>query len=216
MGKIFFTRHGETEWNIVRRMQGQDNSPLTQLGKKQASWLAKRLENTNIDIIYSSNLNRALHTAEIIRDKKEIDIIPCNELREIYLGSWQGCLATDIENEFPEKHRCFWYEPESYKPIDGETFEELSIRVGGFIDDIIKKHPDDDILIVAHAIVLKALFNHINNKGNIKTLWDGPNLKPTCLSLAHNNKGNMTIEYIGDTSHYLEVNSTGGWFLDEK
>lgn len=213
MGKIYITRHGETEWNTVKRMQGQDNSPLTELGRKQAEWLYNRLKETRIDIIYSSSLVRALDTAYILKGERDIKVIPTDALKEIYLGSWQGCLADEVEKNYPEQHRYFWYEPELYVPIDGETFEDLISRVSFWFQDILEKHANEDILIVSHAIVLKALINYVNN-GDIKTLWNGPHFKPTSLTILEHNYNQFKIELLADITHYEEVNPNG-WFMDE-
>lgn len=214
MGRIYITRHGETEWNIIRKMQGHRDSPLTELGIKQANWLSERLHDINIDYIYSSPLKRALDTASIIKGNRDIDIIPADELKEIYLGSWEGNLVDDIEKEYPSIHYNFWNEPHLYEPIDGETFSDLSSRVGMFFDNLKEKHIEDDVLIVAHAVVLKSLLNYITYK-DISKLWNGPHIKPTCLSILNNENGNIKIELIGDVSHYKEVNTTGGWFIDD-
>lgn len=213
MGKIYITRHGETEWNTVKRMQGHDNSPLTELGKKQAKWLNNRLKESKIDIIYSSSLIRALDTAYILRGERNIQVIPTDSLKEIYLGSWQGCLASEVEKNYPEQHRCFWYEPESYVPIDGENFEDLLIRVSAFFREITKVHANENVLIVAHAIVLKALLNYVN-KGSVKTLWNGPHFKPTSLTILDYNNNQFTIDLLADITHYEETNPNG-WFTDE-
>lgn len=215
MGKIYITRHGETEWNTVRRMQGQNNSPLTELGEKQALWLAKKLESVSIAVVYSSSLIRALKTAYILRGQRDIQVIPTNDLREIYLGCWQGRLTEEVEKEYPQQHRCFWKDPEGYVPIDGETFTEVTERVSHFFEDVLKNHSEENILIVAHAIVIKALLNYINNKGDLKTFWEGPSLKPTCLTILNVQDGKVSFELVADTQHYEEINEVGGWFLNE-
>lgn len=214
MGKIYITRHGETEWNIVRKMQGHHDSPLTELGTKQANWLKERLKDINIDYIYSSPLNRAFSTANIIKGDRDVDVVTIDELKEIHLGSWEGNLINDIKDRFPDKHYHFWNEPHIYEPVDGETFEELTNRVGCFFDVVKDKHKNDDILIVAHAIVLKTLLNYVE-MNDISKIWEGPNLKPTCLSILNNNNGQIEVEIIGDISHYKEVNTVGGWFIDD-
>ncbi len=216
MGKIYITRHGETHWNTERRMQGQNNSPLTVLGEKQAGWLSKKLKDASIDVIYSSSLMRALSTAYILRDHREIQVIPNNDLREIYLGCWQGRLTEDVEREYPEQHRCFWKAAQDYVPVDGESFLELTERVKKCFDEILSSHPDENVLIVAHAVVLKALLNAINNGGKLETFWDGPHLKPTCLTILNYEAGQLNFEVLADISHYEEINNAGGWFMDEE
>jgi len=215
MSKIYITRHGETEWNKVRRMQGQQDSPLSSLGVKQATWLSNKLKNVNIDIIYSSSLKRAIHTANIIRNERPIDIIPSDELKEIYLGNWEGKLMSEVEKEYPIHFNHFWKSPEHYEPIDGESFQDLTNRVNNFFETIIHKHKDKNILIVGHAIVLKGLINAKLNNGDVAKFWDSPMLYPTSLTIADVNDNNIKFEIIGDTSHYKEENVKGKWFIDK-
>jgi len=111
MAKIYITRHGETEWNIEGRLQGRKDSRLTALGEKQAEWFEKRLNKVQIDIIISSSSGRALRTAEIIRGKRNIDIVPNDNLREIYLGQWEGLFHAEIKEDWPEEQRNFWKYP---------------------------------------------------------------------------------------------------------
>ncbi|MEE1541372.1 MAG: histidine phosphatase family protein, partial [Paludibacteraceae bacterium] len=97
MTKIYLCRHGETEWNVVKRMQGQNNSNLTELGVSQAKALGKRLEDIDIDIIYSSSCQRALDTAMHARGNRDLQIIAEDDLREINLGNWEGLLFSEAE-----------------------------------------------------------------------------------------------------------------------
>jgi probable phosphoglycerate mutase len=215
MTNIYIARHGETVWNTERRMQGQFNSPLTALGIKQAGWLAQKVEGLAIDVIVTSPLERALDTARILRGTKEIEIIEESGFKEIYLGSWQGQSIEKVKEKYPKIHSNFWTKPEDYVPVDGESFIELTSRVEKAFNDVLVTYPNQNILIVAHAIVIKALLNIVQNGGNVNKLWEGERIKPTSLSLLKLEKGEVTVDYIGDVSHYLEVNEVGGWFVDK-
>ncbi len=208
---IYLTRHGETQWNTVRRMQGQKNSPLTSHGIKQAEWLAKSLKETRIDIIYSSPLGRAYDTAKLISQYVGAPIITRNELKELYFGSWEGRLKSELEKEYREADYCFWNKPEKYIPTDGESLEELMSRSKYFYEEVLLKSPYENIMVVAHAIVLKSFLAITQDKA-IKDLWSGPNLRPTSLTKGIVNNGQLAYEYIGDVSHYEEESSFNGWF----
>lgn len=209
--QLYLTRHGETQWNTVRRMQGQKNSPLTELGVKQARWLAESLHDTRIDVIYSSPLGRAYNTAKIIAEAVEAPIITRDELKELYFGSWEGQLKEDLEKQYKETDYHFWNEPDKYIPTDGETLDQLIDRSRHFFEEVLVKSEHENILVVAHAIVLKSFLNLTQNK-EIKDLWTGPNLKPTSLTKANMADGELIYEFIGDTSHYKEHSSFNGWF----
>ncbi|WP_412973888.1 histidine phosphatase family protein [Paenibacillus sp. OAS669] len=87
---LYLTRHGETEWNVEGKLQGHKDSPLTNLGKRQAKWLGASLKEIEFDAIYSSPSPRTYQTAEIIREERKIELSSCDSLKEIGLGSWEG------------------------------------------------------------------------------------------------------------------------------
>ena len=128
--RIYLTRHGQTEWNLQKRMQGHKNSDLTALGKEQAKALGLRMKDVELNAIYTSSLPRAMQTAELIRGKNGIPVIPDDNLREIYLGCWEGMLFDEVEKKYPAQFDNFWNHPEKYVPVDGESFNDLRIRVG--------------------------------------------------------------------------------------
>ena len=102
MTKIYFTRHGETVWNRQFRFQGHKDSELTDKGVLAAELLADRIEEIELDYIISSPLMRAYSTAEIVRGKKDVEIIKHNGLKEINLGVFEGMSYEDIKKEHPK------------------------------------------------------------------------------------------------------------------
>ena len=97
--KIYLVRHGQTVWNVKKRMQGHQDSPLTKLGILQANWAKEALDDIKIDIIYSSPSNRAYKTAEIIKGNRKIPLVAKNNLREINLGDWEA-MIDDIHEKY--------------------------------------------------------------------------------------------------------------------
>jgi probable phosphoglycerate mutase len=201
MAKLYITRHGQTEWNLEGRMQGQKDSKLTALGEQQGEWLGERLNNDEIDIIISSSSGRAVRTAEIIRGKRNIEIIPNDNLREIHLGQWEGQLHKDIEKYWLEEHRNFWKFPHLYKPLGGETFLQVLDRVSNEVEKIISKYEGKNVLIVTHAVVLKALITYLENK-NLEDFWSGAFMHSTCLNIVEIKKESRDFILQGDISHY--------------
>src|SRR5690554_4521335 len=88
--KIYLTRHGQTEWNVIGKLQGWGNSNLTEKGIENAKRLSQRLKEVNFDYVYSSPQQRALDTAKLIRGDRNIEINVLDDLREIGFGSWEG------------------------------------------------------------------------------------------------------------------------------
>lgn len=98
---LYLTRHGETKWNVEKRMQGWQDSPLTEKGRQDAKRLGKRLEAVELAAIYTSTSGRALETAELVRGGRLIPIYQDERLREIQLGDWEGKTHDEIRQMDP-------------------------------------------------------------------------------------------------------------------
>lgn len=153
---LFLVRHGETAHNLNGRIQGQSDSPLTDLGKAQAEAIGRRLASEKFDAAYTSDLGRARNTAEIImsHQKNPIELIDTSLLRERCFGVLQGLTAEEIEEKYPaDLHE--WRRPPHYSlvgPPGAETRLQVLERCGSFVDEIVQKHPDESrILVVGHG-----------------------------------------------------------------
>ena len=205
MTSFYITRHGETEWNTLRRMQGHLDSPLTDMGKQQARWLSERLKSIDIDYIYSSPSGRAFLTAQEVNAYKNIDIHTSENFKEIFLADWEGLTQPEIEAFDAERYHNFWYKPEAFVSNGGESFEDVIERTGKELERLSQLHPGKTVLIVAHAVVLKSLIAYVEKK-EIKDFWTGPFMNSTCLNLFERDEKGWEIKFLGDTSHYpIEV-----------
>lgn len=166
------------------------------------------MHDTAIDIIFSSSSGRAVRTAEIIRGDKNIEIVPCDNLREINVGEWEGQLHSDVEKQYPEEQRNFWHFPHLFKPMGGEGFSQVFSRTSREVESIISKCEGKNILIVTHAVVLKALIAYFENK-DLKDLWSGAPMKATSLSMVEINQEGRSIVLQGDISHYKDIAQSG-------
>jgi probable phosphoglycerate mutase len=198
--KIYITRHGETEWNKEGRMQGWENSKLTQKGIDNARKLGKNLKNIDFSCIYCSPLGRTVETAEQIRGSRDIDIICDDSLKEINFGIWGGMMHSEIAEIFPEQHENFWHKPHLYEPIQGEGFPEFIDRVKSGFLNIIANASGENILIVTHAGVKKAISLILKNL-SIENFWDPPFMYDTCLTVIEKDGNDMRFILEGDTSH---------------
>ncbi|MEW5947451.1 MAG: histidine phosphatase family protein, partial [bacterium] len=99
---VYLTRHGETSWNLEQRLQGVSDIPLTPRGERQAELLARRLDGTSIAAVFSSDLQRATRTAEIINETINAPFFPVPELRERNWGCLEGLTWSDIESRYPD------------------------------------------------------------------------------------------------------------------
>lgn len=213
MLEIYLTRHGETEWNLIRRMQGQKDSPLTELGVKQATWLSERLNGKDFSYIYTSPLGRARSTAEILNKSLKAELVEDHRLKEIYVGDWEGQLISDIEVKHSKENDDFWHNPVAFQMDGKETFQEVRDRAADFFEDLISKHGSGKVLVVSHAILIKGLLNYIQGM-DVSRYWEGKHILPTSLTKINVLDSRFSLIYIGETSHHKEEMSKG-WFIDE-
>ena len=197
---IYITRHGETDWNKEGRMQGWQNSNLTEKGVENAKKLGDSLKYIEFDYIYCSPLGRAIDTAKHIRGDKSTEITIKDSLKEMGFGTWEGRENTEIEELYPTQRHNFWNKPHLYEPVDGESYQELISRVGTVLNEIVSNTTAENVLIVTHAAVIKAIYSIL--KGNaLEDFWGPPYIYDTCLTVLEiaNGKTNCILE--ADTSH---------------
>lgn len=182
MTKLYLTRHGETEWNDKGIMQGWGDSPLTDLGVRQAEWLRDRMKDTHIDVIYASPIGRAYNTAKIVKGERNIPLKAHDGLKEIRIGGWEGLNQEEMKSLSEENYYNFWNIPSKYIPTgNGENFYEVKERAFKAINEILEKEKGKNILIVTHTITLKSYLCELE-KRDIDTLWDPPFIKQTSLT----------------------------------
>jgi probable phosphoglycerate mutase len=200
---IYLVRHGQTEWNVEHRLQGFQDSPLTELGMKQAQWLGEAIRNERIDRIYSSSSLRAHRTAEIIRGAREIEIMDCDDLREINMGIWEGETQAEVKERDPEQFHYFWNDPEKFTVQGSETFHEVSKRAINKLNEIISDNQGNAVLLVTHSVVVKLLMAYFEGRP-IRDIWGPPYIHPACLCKVELEGDSANIILHGDISHYQE------------
>lgn len=163
MSKLILVRHGDTELNSRERYWGQTDVKLSAAGFRQAERLRDRLATQNIDAIYSSNLQRASATAEIIAAKHQLTVTICTELGEINFGKLEGLTFEEISQRYPEAAKLWGATTFAVKFPGGESVDELNKRVSNFRNRLKKHAPEETILIVAHNAVLRLLMCQLLN-----------------------------------------------------
>jgi alpha-ribazole phosphatase/probable phosphoglycerate mutase len=160
MKKIVLIRHGETDWNNMKKYQGASDIPLNSAGRAQARRTSVRLEGWPLDRIVSSPKERALETSEIIRDR----ISPGAELHihsglsEISYGKWEGMTVSAIKAEYGDLYSAWKEDPTSYTPPGGESFDDALNRVSSAMEDILRPGRDDeDIAVICHGGTIRLL-----------------------------------------------------------
>ena len=158
MTEIYLLRHGETDWNIVKRYQGVSDIPLNPNGQLQAKAAANKLVNQvrNITAIYSSPQKRAFQTAQAVSERLGLPIYQDDRLREINLGDWEGRLSTEIKQNDGERNWTWHHFPLAVNPPGehGESVMQVVERVSAALDEIAEKHPQETVVVVTHGFTL--------------------------------------------------------------
>lgn len=173
MTKIIYVRHGQTFWNIEMKYQGHTDITLSPLGIAQAAAAANKLAAMNISAVYSSDLIRAYATATAIACKHGLTVQREPAFREINFGEWEGLTYNSINTGWPNIISGLYSHPDEIAIPGGESFRNLKKRAVQGIEQLVKKHPDETIVVVSHGgtirtVLCAALNIHLNYVWNIK------------------------------------------------
>ena len=171
--KLYMVRHGETDWNKERRIQGQADIPLNVFGRHLARETAKGLKDIPFDLCFTSPLGRAKETAAIILEGRDVPVIEDARIEEMAFGDYEGkCCSKDGWN-LPEEFRRFFTDPAHYlTPPGGENFYDVKKRTGEFLQELYHNpdYQDSTILLTTHGAALAGLLNNIKNL-DISDYW---------------------------------------------
>ena len=169
--KLYIVRHGETEWNVIKRFQGQLNTPLTEKGMEKLRKTGKKLENVLFDEVYTSELGRTVASAEIILNENngyknnKLELQKLAELNEVYFGVWQGLTYEEVFLKYPEEGNNYFYNVKNYNAenVEAENLKDALERFLKGINKILDSHESGNILIVTHGTVFEMFMNYVAN-----------------------------------------------------
>ena len=169
--KLYIVRHGETEWNVIKRFQGQLNTPLTKKGIKKLKETGKELEDVTFEEVYTSELERTVNSAEIILNENrgyknnKLKLKKLAELNEVHFGVWQGLKYEEVFLKYPEEANNYFYNVKNYKAgnVKAENLKDALERFLRGINKILSSHKSGNILIVTHGTVFEMFINHVGN-----------------------------------------------------
>lgn len=156
---VYFVRHGETEFNRQKRLQGWRDSPLSDAGRAQAERVALAVQTLEVSRGLVSPLGRARQTAEIIQRHKAVSLEPSDDLREISFGDFEGNTLDEIEVKFPGQWERRQSEKWTYCPPGGEANRDALPRALNVIARIEADSDDAPWLIVAHFAINRLIFS---------------------------------------------------------
>lgn len=162
MGSIIFLRHGQAKNNTERILAGRTPGiPLTEKGIDQAKKAAEFLEHMNISAIYSSPIERAKHTAEIVGSHNSVDVRIDERLIELDMGKFTGMPYEQIFSSHGNVFMKFYNGELEIAHNGVETFAEVKKRVLGIVDHVLENHPDENVVLVTHMDPIKAMLSTI-------------------------------------------------------
>jgi broad specificity phosphatase PhoE len=157
MTELWLVRHGQTDWNVEGRFQGQSDVPLNSAGLAQASELAAKLTGHKFSAVYSSDLMRAYQTAEAIAGRLGLLVRVDRRLREICQGEWEGLLVGEVRQRYSQDFSVPYHDTSRSRAPGGESVIQLAERLIQAADDIAAAFPAQPVLIVSHGLALAAL-----------------------------------------------------------
>jgi alpha-ribazole phosphatase len=159
--RIYLIRHGETANAGEVCFNGHFDIDLSDEGKKQSILIAKSLKKLPIKAIYSSDLKRTQIGAKFIADELNLSHIPCQELRELAFGDWEGLSISEVNLKYPDKLKERLQNIELFQVEGGETIFQLKNRVIPKFKSILANHPSDSIVILCHGGVIRIILAYI-------------------------------------------------------
>ena len=204
---VIMIRHGQTLWNLKLIRQGHLDSPLTEKGMAQAKALGERLKREAFTALYSSDLGRALQTAQMIADATGHPIVTDPRLRERHLGIFQGLSGDELREKYPEEYRLHRTSGPGYVIPGGESVQQQVTRNVEYLNEIAAKHLGETIVVVTHGGVLSGFFRHtlsIPLAAPRRFEFTNGSLNVFCYET-----GNWMLRTWGDVSHLSDGGSDG-------
>ena len=200
--RICLVRHGETEWNAERRIQGQIDIGLNAAGLRQAEAAGRWLKAAGISALYASDLKRAWATGQAIGQAVGVQPVPVPELRERRYGIFEGLTYAEAESRYPEGYAAFEGRNADYAFEHGESLKVMYERVTGKLKELAQRHLGESIVVVVHGGVLDVINRFVRgNPLEMPRDFLIPNAGVNWVALQD---GRWTLESWGETAH-LEV-----------
>ncbi len=200
MTEIIIIRHGETEWNKTGRFQGHSDVPLSAEGRAQAAMLGENLAVDHVDMIYASDLTRAMETAAPLAQRFGLEVISDPQLRELNFGAWEGRNFNDVNAENPNAMKNFYTDPERANIPESEPFPEFQRRIAGRVREIVAQERGKRIVIVSHGASIRILLADLLSMP-IRSIWHLSQLNTAVNKIRFEDDGFAVVTLMNDTSH---------------
>ncbi|MBP5169698.1 MAG: GNAT family N-acetyltransferase [Oscillospiraceae bacterium] len=211
MTQIYLIRHTQAEGNRYRMMQGHWDGDVTPLGLKEIDALSARFRNIPVDAVYSSDLTRAVLTAEGVARIKGLPVLQDVRLRELDLGPWESQFFGNITYRFPAEADVFLHDPGNWKIDGAETAYDVMDRAYPALLEIAESHDGQTVAVVSHGVTIRCLMTKILGL-SFSPEEILPIFKNTAVTKLLFENGSFSVEYMNDASH-IEGLSSGDWVM---
>ncbi|HBK44512.1 MULTISPECIES: histidine phosphatase family protein [unclassified Polynucleobacter] len=195
-------RHGETPWNAERRLQGHTDTPLNPKGILQARQMAQALKDINLkfDVLYTSDLKRAVDTANAVVELFGVEAQIDSALRERNFGALQGLSITEAPLLQPDIWQAHIARDLDHDLAGGESIQQFAVRVQNALDRIQERHAGKTILVVSHGGTLDMMYRIASKQSlSAQRIVSVPNASLNWIS--HEEASGWTVEQWADTRH---------------
>lgn len=202
--RLYLVRHGATQLSAENRFSGAVGVDLSDEGRMQVERLAMRLANDNISAVYASPLSRAMETARILAAPHGLEVIPCDGLREISHGRWEGLTRQEVEAHFPDEYALWESDPFTFAPEGGESGLSVLARALPVIREIVTKNEGKNVLVVSHKATLRLIISSLLGF-DARGYRDRLDQAPACLNiLDFKDATRARLMLFNDISHYAD------------
>jgi broad specificity phosphatase PhoE len=197
--RLLLIRHGESTWNHEHRIQGQLDPPLSDKGRHQVALLARRLSARRPQAIYSSDLKRAMETAAPIEKATGLQAQPRTELREVFLGEWEGLHNEDLVERYPDAWARWTVEPSWDLVPGGEGGASFEARVQSAIESVLERHPHGEVIVVTHGGVIQVALHQVVGRPS-RGLFPF-RISNASITVIEKRDGRLVIAGVNDVGH---------------
>ena len=201
--KVCIIRHGETDWNVERRIQGQTDIPLNENGRAQALAMAYNSAHHRFSTVFSSDLSRATETANALAQREDLEVETLPELRERHYGIFQGVVKGEAPELHPEQNALYIGRDLHYDFETGESLSNFAQRTLDIFDWLARHHTHEQFAVVCHAGLLDVMYRHATGRP-LETDRDF-NIPNSALNWFHHDGQRWHLDHWDDHHHVKHV-----------
>lgn len=201
--RIYFIRHGETDYNVQHRFQGSTDNPMNERGIEQAFCLWEPMSKLFLDKVYVSPYKRTTQTAKQVLAGRNIPLIHEPRLCEIHCGQWEGLDRNQIELRWPGMIELWEHRPDELQMPDGESFKQVQDRSVEAFKEILEREVGNSIAIVTHMLTIQLIMSKLLSIP-IREVWQMVRLENTSITTIDFCSNEFEVVKWGENSHLHE------------